>query len=161
MDEGTKARLTREQKEERAAEEHAAFTQKMHAAFQDYRNELTQRAAHLKETLFAMESPESANLLSRVALADKEELTKLLEVALETQNAELTRIAFGEAVRRNEPELIHRYLSFLPEENGEGYREWLELPQDLEESLARQEASLEAFIPEMDYNALNPPIRGY
>ena len=75
----------------------------------------------------------SADMLSRIALSFEEDLADMMEGALSTGNKELTGMVFAESVRRDLPEMQSR----IATEIGGDYQEFLSLPKDRDEALAK------------------------
>ena len=103
-----------------------------------------------------MEGGESAALLARLATADNDELSEMLDVAGEAQNRDLGRAVFAAAHRREDPgDLLHRYFREVAPEAQGLYHEFLEAPSP--EAVERQGEDIDSMIPEISAEQLSAP----
>lgn len=112
-----------------------------------YAGEISTRKAELRRGLFGLSAPESAATLARAAVAPEEELAAMLDLADATSNAELSKIVFAEASRRELGTLSARYLLAADEQTRALHEEWRAMPA--EEVVERQLDSVEQVVPQV------------
>jgi hypothetical protein len=122
--------------EARQAEEAALkerTKEKVEATLNAYPDKVVARREELHQQIMQPLTDASADMLSRLAMSFQEDLADMMDVALGTGNKELTGMVFAESVRRDLPEIQQR----IATEAGGRYREFLELPRDRDEALAK------------------------
>ncbi len=155
-----RTKLLREQKQQRAADAHAATLREYTREVERYQGELAGRADALKGRLFGVAD---AGALSRAALANEGELATLLDVATQAGNEDLARAVFVAAHRRGAGDLMARYFDGVDPEARELYGEWSDVPPS--EVLERQRAGVDRVVQMRTQTASRPrppsgPTRG-
>jgi small-conductance mechanosensitive channel len=122
--------------EARQAEEAALkerTKEKVEATLNAYPDKVVARREELQQKIMEPLTNASADMLSRLAMSFEEDLADMLEAALAARNKALTGMLFAEAVRRDLPHIQQR----IAAEVGGKYREFLSLPKDRDEALAK------------------------
>jgi pyruvate/2-oxoacid:ferredoxin oxidoreductase beta subunit len=153
-------RLLRDQKRERADEAHRRAAREYAAETERYQDDLRARVGHVEGALFGMSSPESAQVLSRAALASEEELGTMLDLAAASGNRQIAKAALVAAEKRGFAGLVVRALEAAGPEARELYAEWSERPP--EEVLERQREDVGAIVAPPDHERLvgQPQLNG-
>ena len=128
------------------------YRAQLREAYDDYVERLNERADYVKSELFG--GIEDSGALARAALATKEELEELMDMAAMTGNRELARIAFVAGERKGHGEIVHRFLTEVDPNARSLYEEFLSIPS--EEQLARQRQNLDRLIAAPDRDRLIP-----
>ena len=145
LDDAQRNQLLMEQKAALADEDRRQLQTEFRAVHETYAKELSERTAFLNRRLFGVEGPESASLLARAALASEDELSSLLDIAAQSGNAELGRVAFLTAHRRGLGDLMARYFAEVDPEAQPLYHEVNGAPAP--ETVQHQLENIDAMIP--------------
>jgi hypothetical protein len=145
-------RLLREQKRERADEAHRRAAREYAAETARYQDDLRARVGYVEGGLFGMSGPESAQVLTRAALASEEELGTMLDLAAASGNRQIAKAALVAAEKRGFAGLVVRALEHAGDEARALYAEWRERPP--EEVLERQREDIETIVAPPDHERL-------
>ncbi len=146
-----RTKLLREQKQQRAADAHAATLREYTREVERYQAALSERTNALKGRLFGVAD---AGALSRAALANEGELATLLDVATQAGNEDLARAVFVAAHRRGAGDLMVRYFDGVDPEARGLYGELTDAPSP--ELLERQRTTIERVVQMPDPDSLTP-----
>jgi hypothetical protein len=149
--------LLREQKAEKAQAVRAQAIEAAAAEHEQYERDVSERRALLKNRLFSVGGADGAAALARTVTASTDDLSALLDVALQAGNEELGRAVFVAAERRGSGDLMSRYFDEQSPEGRDLYAEWLDAPTD--EMLERQRESIPVMVHEPGHEWLTPPLR--
>ena len=154
LPEHERRKVLAEQKVALAEEDRRRLRHEYHRAHDRYQEAIRERTSFLNRRLFGVEGADSAALLAKAALAGEDELSSLLDVAAQSGNVELGRVAFLAAHRRRLGDLTHRYLTEVDPEAQALYAELSQAPPP--ETVERQRADGEQLIPAATAERLTP-----
>ncbi len=153
-----RAKLLHEEKQQKAADARASTLREYTREVERYQGELANRTDALRGRLFGVES---ADALSRAALANEGELSTLLDVASQAGSKDLARAVFVAAHRRGAGDLMARYFDGVDPEARELYAEWSDVPPP--ELLERQRGTINRVVqaPDPDSLTSSPAFGAY
>ena len=87
--------ILREQKEDRLDRQRDVVLEEYTSTFDDFREAHDRRAKWLDKRLYHVEGPGAGAMVSGAVTASDEDLARMLEGAIRTNNAELGKVVFG------------------------------------------------------------------